>query len=233
MKRAFVTGANRGIGLELVRQLLANDWQVFATCRQPDTAEALKALQTPQLHIVPLEVTDPASIDAALQSVQNHAEGLDLLVNNAGIIRAPGIDRQQPLDQLTFDSGLTVIKVNAIAPIQIAQRFLNLLKNGESPKIINMTSGMGSLTHARGKYYDYRASKAALNMYTRALAQDIAESGIIAIVLDPGWVKTDMGGSNASLTPEQSVEGILNVVAKLTPADNGEFFAYHGKRVPW
>jgi NAD(P)-dependent dehydrogenase (short-subunit alcohol dehydrogenase family) len=231
--RVVVTGANRGLGLEFARQLLARGDRVFATCRQPGAAGALQALAAdhPQnLTITALDVADPDSIDAAYADIQPQTAALDLLINNAGM--SPG--GTERLGRFEQDLMLRTLAINAVGPMLVVQRFLDLVKAGDRPKIVNITSGLGSLTNRNGGgAYSYSASKAALNMYTRTLMFDVKKHGIITIVMDPGWVKTDMGGSNAWITPEVSIGGMLAVIDGLTPEHSGRFFLYDGAEIPW
>jgi NAD(P)-dependent dehydrogenase (short-subunit alcohol dehydrogenase family) len=230
--RIAITGASRGIGLEFARQYLNRGERVFATCRQPDRADGLQALagQAPgRLTLLPLDVTRADSIEAAFSAIEAGVEGIDLLINNAGIYyrgERPG----------TLDAGkmLDAFAVNSIAPVMVAQRALGLLKRGEQPKIVNITSQMGSLARKRGgRDYSYCASKAALNMLSKALAFDLRASGITVVMMHPGWVQTDMGGQGAPLTPEEAIRGMVNIIDGLTPDDTARFLQWDGKELPW
>lgn len=227
----LVTGANRGIGLELVRQLLDQGNRVFAACRQPAEAEALRELGAKagdRLVVVALDVSDPASIEACYATVAAYTDTLDVLINNAGI------GGSAALGSITQEALLKAYTVNAAGPILMAQQFLPLLKAGDTKKIINVSTGIGSIGNRTwGGLYEYTASKAGLNMLNKNLSLDTADDGITTIVLDPGWVQTDMGGPNAEITPQESVGGILSVLASLTPADSGKFYHYSGSEIPW
>jgi NAD(P)-dependent dehydrogenase (short-subunit alcohol dehydrogenase family) len=241
MRRVLITGAGRGLGLEFARQCLNRGDRVFAGVRTPETAESIQALKAEhkdRLTMVRLEVTDPASIAASLKGVNKSIDGLDVLINNAGINEngrdAGSFVSHMVLGHLHPERMLGMFRVNAIAPLMIAQGFLDLLKAGKSPRIVNISSKMGSLTHTRsGGNYTYPASKAALNMLMRALAFDVIGFGIVAVVIAPGWVQTDMGGSAAPLTPERSVHGVLQVIDNLTERDAGRFFEWNGKECTW
>jgi NAD(P)-dependent dehydrogenase (short-subunit alcohol dehydrogenase family) len=193
MQRVFVTGANRGIGLELVRQMLLRGDRVFATCRQPELATELNRLQENHngiLTVLPLDVANKEAIDHAVSTVRGFADGLDALFNNAGV----GGGRE-PLGQIIENDLVQTYRVNAVAPLMIAQALLPLLEKGDRPAIVNITSRMGSIDdNGSGGYYAYRASKAALNMLNKSLAIDLARNSIISVVIHPGWVQTDMGG---------------------------------------
>ncbi len=239
MQRVLITGAGRGIGLELVRQYAERGDRVLAGCRALERAPDLRALidrHHDQVSVLPLEVTDSASLTAAVQQAHREVEGLDILINNAAInpgdatVAAP--DGQCLLD----DTGtLEVFNINVVAPVRVAQSFTALLTHGTAPRVVNISSGSGSLTYATdgGDGYSYAASKAGLNMMTRTYAWTVRDQGITAVMIDPGWVKTDMGGAGATLEPEESARGLLSVIDALTPKDAGRFLRYDGSEVPW
>jgi NAD(P)-dependent dehydrogenase (short-subunit alcohol dehydrogenase family) len=232
----LVTGASRGLGLEFVRRFSERGDHVFATARNPQKVAEWKSFSnvTP----VALDVTDETSIKAAAKQVLESTDSLDLLINNAGVLLGMSAMKEagqsDRLGQLTMEHGLTIMKTNAIGSILVAQEFLPLLKKGKNPKIVSITSGYGSLAEtASGQPYHYKASKAALNMYMHGLAVDLRSHGIISVVINPGWVSTAMGGPSASLTPEQSVSGMLKVIDKLTLRQTGKFFDWQGDEEPW
>jgi NAD(P)-dependent dehydrogenase (short-subunit alcohol dehydrogenase family) len=236
---ALVTGANRGLGLEFTRQLLDRGYVVFATCRRPDAAKALhdvEQVHSHRIHILPLDVTDTASIDAAFQDVVAHTEQLHLVINNAGIDGGGRSDRFEALDPGRM---ARVFRVNAIGPVQITQRAQPLLAGaaeaGEQATVVNISSSLGSIARTTGTstWQSYRASKAALNMLTRLMAFDLAADDVLAVALTPGWVQTDMGGAGASLTPETSVNGMLHVIDGLSPEDRGALLSWEGETIPW
>jgi NAD(P)-dependent dehydrogenase (short-subunit alcohol dehydrogenase family) len=232
MKRFLITGSNRGIGLALVRASLARGDRVFATCRRPDEAEELHALAAEhgdRLTILRLDVTDEETIEASVEGVQSEEDGLEVLVNNAGI--SPSGERLGRLDAETM---LHTFHVNAVGPMLVSQAFLELLRSGDDPKIVNISSQLGSLTRkSSGGRYSYCSSKAALNMLTRALAFDLRSDGIVVLAMHPGWVRTDMGGSGAPVAPAESAQGIQRVADGLTMSDSGAFYTYQGREVPW
>ena len=239
-QRVLVTGANRGIGLEFVRQLAARGDRVFATARDVNRAGELRELSQShgdgRVTILPLDVDDAASIRSAAETVRGQTDGLDLLINNAGVYAARvGKDGQpdEKLGELNFDDALAVLRTNAVAPLLLTQALLPLLKNGREPKVVSITSGYGSVADNTGFPYYYGASKAALNMFMRSLAADAAAKGVVTIVMSPGWVKTDMGGANAPMTPDKAVAGMLRVIDGLTAADNSTFKDWRGKDVAW
>jgi NAD(P)-dependent dehydrogenase (short-subunit alcohol dehydrogenase family) len=236
MERILITGANRGIGLELVRQYLQRrDTQVFATCRNPQSATTLNQLvntNRDRAHVIQLDVADQSSIEASVRAVSAQVDGLDVLINNAGI--NPGTDRERTFGKLEMDAILHVLHVNSVAPIMVAQAYAGLLRAGSNVRLVNVSSGAGSLERqANGCGYTYNASKAALNMMTRCLSGTLGSDNIAVIALNPGWVKTDMGGPNANLEPEVSITGIIKLVDGLTMTDNGQFFNWDGGQIPW
>jgi len=230
--RILISGANRGIGLELTRLCALRGDHVFAGCRSPESASALKELSIPhqgKIIILPLEITDGDSIDRSLRLVKNEVDGLDVLINNAAIFANGETLR-------TFDAEKAAHQwtVNALGQMLVAQNSLDLLKAGIAPKIINITSESGSVsTMDSFRGYYYFGSKAAMNMFSRCMAWDPETAGIITIALHPGWVRTDMGGADADLSVTESAEGVLKVIAALTPEDNGKFYTWDGKEYPW
>lgn len=227
--RVLITGANRGLGLELVRQYVAQGARVFAAARQPHSAELAQLAEKhgQQLSLVALEVTSEPELHAAAAAVQAQTTGLDLLINNAGIG-----SRNVGLGSYTSANMLSVLHTNAVAPVLIGQAFLNLLLSGTAPKLVNISSQVGSFTwNHSGMAPLYAASKAALNMYTRSFSREAA--GIITIAVHPGWVQTDMGGGSAPMTPPESVRHLRALIDRLTPADNGQFFNFDGKPHPY
>ena len=243
-KSIVITGGNRGIGLEIVKQLLSlpNPPEcVVATCRSLEAAIELNSLSkcNKNLHVVQLDVNDFEGFNQVVSEVERKLEGrrLDLLLNNAGIM-----DRST-LDDVTAENMVNVYKTNTVAPLMLAKAFRPLLRhaasrssNEDSGKacIVNISSFLGSITENNGRpRYPYRTSKAALNMITKSLSIDLESEGIMAVALHPGCVKTDMGGQNAALTTKESVEGLLTVIASLDDSCNGGFFDFTGKSLPW
>ena len=232
MKKVLITGANRGIGLGLVKQFLLAGEMVFATCREPERAEALQVLSQEypeRAVVVPLDVGCDESVAAACTTVAKHTHRLDILINNAGI------NFQQGFAQFKAADMLQTFNINTVGVMRVTTTFIDLLRGGEQPKLINMSSQLGSLTNplVGWEHYGYNGSKAAINMLTRYLALDLAAEGIIVVSIHPGWVQTDMGGPEAPVTLCDSVTGILNVVQRITLADNGKFLAFTGDEQPW
>jgi NAD(P)-dependent dehydrogenase (short-subunit alcohol dehydrogenase family) len=240
MRRVVVTGANRGLGLEMTRQLLAAGDEVVATAREPKQADELNKLAATSSGrgtVVRLDVADPDAVSAAALHIGERFDAVDLLVNNAGIWSASGEPERVSagaLADLRAEPVLEVLRVNAVAPILVTQALAPLLALARSSVVVNLSSGLGSIegATARGNVA-YGMSKAALNMLTRHLAAELAGQGTVVVAISPGWVATDMGGSQAALEPAESVHGILNVVDALTPAQSGTFLDHAGVTLPW
>ncbi|KAI1304890.1 C-factor [Halotydeus destructor] len=234
-----VTGANRGLGLEFVRQLLKSSSppkNIIATCRKPDAAKELNDLKSTNssIHVLPLDVKDYASHENLVKQTAGIIgdDGLDVLINNAGIYLKVDINNGGP--ELMMDN----FEVNVVAPFMLTRAMLPLLKQAAAhqrrPVVANITSKMGSMEdNTSGNHYAYRASKAALNMVTKSLGVDLGKEGVLAASIHPGWVQTDMGGPNALITPEVSAKGMLGVIHSLDAAGSGKFFNYDGKPIPW
>jgi NAD(P)-dependent dehydrogenase (short-subunit alcohol dehydrogenase family) len=231
MPTVLVTGANRGLGLEFARQYSADGWQVFATCRAPHDAEELQRLaaeSSERIRVIEMNVTDTASVRAAAAGLTNNA--VDLLLNNAGV-GGPG---GQQLGSLDYAAWARVLDTNALGPMRVAEAFLDHVAKSRERKIVTITSGMGSIEdNTSGGRYAYRSSKAAVNMVMKSLAVDTAPRGITCIVMNPGWVRTDMGGPGGKLEPAESIKAMRSVIAKLRPEDSGKFLNYTGKPYPW
>ena len=220
----LVTGANRGIGLELARQLAARGERVIATARDPEKARELRQLDT---RVEALDVADEASVRAFAGRLEG--QPVDVLVNNAGV----GVGRGE-LGALDMDELRRCFEVNTLGALRVTQALLENVRAGERKVVANVTSKMGSIAdNTSGGSYAYRASKCALNMVTKSLSVDLARDGVTCVVLHPGWVKTDMGGSSAPLSVEESARGLLEVIDGLTPEKTGEFFDYSGETIPW
>lgn len=227
MPTCLITGANKGLGLEFVRQYAADDWKVIATCRRPDEAEALTAVEG-SVQIYPLDVTDFARIEQLARKLSGVA--IDLLINNAGIYGP----RVVPYNNVEYGVWCEVLRVNTMAPLKMSAAFLDHLNRGQHKKIVTISSKMGSIAdNTSGGVYIYRSSKAALNAVMKSLSIDLQDQGFTVVVLNPGWVRTDMGGSNASIDTFESVAGMRDVIKNLRVEDNGRFLHYDGSEVPW
>ena len=233
MQKVLITGSNRGIGLGLVKQSLVNGDVVFAACRNPEDASELNALAnkySDKLHIIQLDVSDEASIKASAEAVKAHTDSLDVLINNAAV--NPGAKASQ-LGDLDMDRITKILHINVTGPLMVTEAYYPLLKQGDIPRVVMMSSGMGSISGSTGGSYAYRMSKAAINMEAKSLAVDLKDDGIIVIAMDPGWVQTDMGGPSASITVETSTSGQWNVINGLSMADTGGYRIYDGGHHEW
>lgn len=230
MSRYVVTGTNRGIGLEFVRQLLAQGHDVVATARDPGTVPALLEMQqaNSQLTLLPLDLSDESSIHtfAGLAS----ATPVDVLINNAGIYGP----RQASLGQLNTADWEEVMLVDLIAPMILTQALLPALRQGKDKRIAFLSSMMGSIAdNSSGGSYLYRSAKAGLNQAVKSLAVDLAKEQFIVLPLHPGWVQTDMGGPNAMIDTHTSVTGLLQRIQTAGAAESGKFLNYDGKTIAW
>ncbi len=232
----FITGANRGIGLEFARQYAAAGWHVIATCRTPSAAEELTALAAghDNLMVEQLDVTDHARIDQLAQQLQG--QPIDLLLNNAAML---GELPSQTFGSLSYEAFKQVMAVNVFGPLKLAEALVKHVAASDEKKIVALTSGLGSmtLTTRMGRFYNYRSSKAALNMAMRALRADLKERGIVVGLVSPGMVQTRMlaasGYRGPALTTAESVRGMRAVIAALDSADAGAVINYDGEVIPW
>ncbi|MBS0351925.1 MAG: SDR family oxidoreductase [Proteobacteria bacterium] len=231
MPSILITGANRGLGLEMTKQYLQDGWQVIACCRSPSKASELIDLESEakeQLRILELDVNDANAISSLPSRVQN--QPIDVLINNAGILKTLNKDS----DSISPEAWLESFRVNTIAPALIAKSLSGLIAAGQQKIIVNLSSQLGSISLASDlTYLLYGSSKAALNYVTKSLAVELKSSGIIVISIHPGWAKTDMGGKNAQLMPAESVAGIRKVLKSLTLKQSGAFYDYSGKIIPY
>ena len=231
-RNCLISGANRGIGLEFTRQLLARGEHVIAACRHPGKATALNALageHPGRLHVLPLDVADPksrASLVHDLPLVLGD-DRLDLLVNNAGVLHSG--ERFGHVEAAILEDSF---RTNAIGPFLLAQALAPLLNDGA--RIANLSSVMASIA-SRGEFRSpsYCASKAAQNMLTVQLAQAVAARGIVVLALHPGWVQTEMGGEHATVPTADAVRGLLQVVDGATLPQSGSFLDWRGEPLPW
>ncbi|PIE09419.1 MAG: short-chain dehydrogenase [Rhodobacterales bacterium] len=209
MSRLLITGVNRGIGAALRAEAEARGYEVIGTTRDGHGGT------------LPLLLDDPKAVAAQLRDIGP----LDGLINNAGII---GPQRQSPLD-MDFDGFAQTLTVNTLAPLAVAQAVLPALRQGTAPRIVTVSSQMAWMGYRKADRIAYRASKAAVNKVMQGLATMLEPEGIPVALVDPGWVRTDMGGAEADETPEDVARGILNVTERLTLADTGKFFRFTGE----
>lgn len=227
MPTIMITGANRGIGLELARQYAADGWTVIATCRNP--------IQPGELAIIPgdiqvhgLDVTDQAQINRLAKDLNGTA--IDLLINNAGIYGP----RNMQAEAMDYGEWELVMRVNTFAPLRVSTAFVDHVASSEAKKLVTISSIMGSIgqTASAGEYI-YKSSKTAVNMVMHSFSHDMASRDVIVAMFHPGWVQTDMGGAGAAIDAQTSVAGLRSSIANLNRSDSGCFFNYDGKPLPW
>lgn len=229
MPHALITGANRGIGLEHVRQLLARDWTITAAVRDPSAATELKALD-PGDGRLRIEAYDAKDLNAAAGLKAKVDGPIDILFANAGVMGPAN----QEFGAAAGEGFMDTLRTNALAPLALAEAFADQVAQSQLKVIALQSSRMGSIAdNDSGGRYAYRASKAALNAVGKSLSVDLADSGVIVLVLHPGWVRTDMGGPNGLLTVSESVEGQLDLIARANPAMSGRFFHVSGEDLAW
>lgn len=223
MPTTLITGANRGIGLELVRKFLAQGHDVIATARDPETSNELNATGA---RVYPLEVTDADSVTALKEAVGD--QPIDYLINNAGI------GSFAAFKDIDYDAFANMLAVNTIAPIRMIDTFLDNIAASDVKMAASLSSMMGSIENTQASFgLIYRTSKAGLNMALRAAAPELAEKGVTLLALHPGWVNTDMGGKQAPVNPAQSAAGLYTVITTAGPSSELRFLDFEGKTHPW
>jgi NAD(P)-dependent dehydrogenase (short-subunit alcohol dehydrogenase family) len=226
MTTIVVTGANRGIGLEFVRQYAAEGANLIACCRDLAKADKLKALGG-TVRVMALNVVDPHSVEAFVRALGG--EAIDILINNAGVY---GPERQTANDP-DFEGFVDTFRINSIGPLLVSHALKPNLMRGTDKKVVVLTSKMGSISDSSGGSLAYRASKAALNMIFHGAAQEWDKDGIAVGILHPGWVQTDMGGPDAHITVEESVRGLRARIAELGPRNCARYLDYKGRKIEW
>ncbi len=230
MAIVLITGSNRGIGLALAREFLRQGDRVVATARRPEKAAELRELAEESegmLSVEALDVGDQGSVDRLRDVVEKKWGKLDILVNNAAVFPENGDETLEELDLGFFDAAFAT---NVVGTARVTQAFLPLLRASGEGRIANISSGAGSITDKTdSRYYCYSVSKAALNQFSRALAAQLKPEGIAVAPITPGWVKTEMGGENAELTPEESAASLARTIKKLTLRQSGLFLDRHGR----
>lgn len=235
MPTAVITGANRGIGLELTRQYLDDGWTVYALTR--NSSPELDALAgSDDLEIISADLTSDASLTAAVAGIR--ANAVDLLINNAGTMGDGSFETEgfkfQSFGRFNRDEWRRVFDINVFTPQALTELMVDKLASAEHGVVVTLSSMLGSNElNTSGSLYAYRASKAAVNAIMRSMGHDLGRRGVIAVALHPGWVRTDMGGANADVPVTESVSGLRDVIAALKPDDGGAFIAFDGTRMPW
>jgi len=226
----LITGANRGIGLELATQFAADGWGVLACCRNPEAADELcaRSERHPQIEVLALDVTDYAQMSTL--SAQLHDRPIDILLSNAGIYGPSGV----VFGEVDPAAWREVLEVNTIAPLMLAQAFVEQVAASRQKLIAVISSKVGSIAdNSSGGSYLYRSSKTAVNQVVKCLSIDLAGRGISALALHPGWVQTEMGGPNAEITTADSVAGLKSILQSAGPEQNGQFLEHDGAPIPW
>jgi NAD(P)-dependent dehydrogenase (short-subunit alcohol dehydrogenase family) len=224
MTTILVTGANRGIGLEFVKQYAADGAEVIACCREPSKASDLKAIKG--VRVMALDVGDPASVAALKKDLGDTP--IDIVINNAGVSSPKAKD-----GSIDVDAWLTTFRVNSVAPALVAHALKPSLMKGKDKKLVTLTSQLGSIANDSGGFQPYSATKAAVNSLMHSLAKSWAKDGILVGIFHPGWVQTDMGGSGAPVKPQDSVKGLRARIAELDAAKSGTYRDFENRPIPW
>lgn len=230
MPSILITGTRRGIGLELVKQFSDLGWRVYACTRSPGNSQELLALanQYDNASVHVLDVTDSGQLAALAAELKD--EPLDIVLNNAGVYG----QGEQSLDSIDVEDWLNTFHVNTIAPALVMQAFKGNAASSDRKVIASISSKMGSIAdNGSGGSYVYRSSKTALNAVVKGAANDLAEQGITAVALHPGWVRTDMGGPNGEMSVEESGAALVKILCELGHADTGRFIDIDGSTIPW
>ena len=221
----FITGANRGIGLALAQHFGNLGFEVIGTARNPDKAAELKASGA---QLVQLDVTDQASVDAMAKKLAG--QPVDILINNAGV---KGKDSKD-MASVDVDNIEWILNVNTLGPVRVMKALFPNVQSGQRKTIVNISSTMGSIErNTWGCCAGYRASKTALNSINKTFAVDLGEQGVTFVVMHPGYVQTDMNDGGGNITTDQSAAGLMDVIIGLDASDNGKFYDWQGKELPW
>ena len=221
MTTTLITGCARGIGRALTKALLDRGDRVIGSVR----GEA-SSLEHDRLRVISFDVRDPDAIDAAAATID---EPIDVLVNNAGVM---GPTTKSTLEVETGPFA-DVLDVNVLGPLRVLRAFLPALRKSDAPKVVTVSSQMGSMHYPGFDYVAYRTSKAALNKAMQCAAEELATLGIASVVVHPGWVQTDMGGADAEIGPAESARGVIEVIDALTLETSGRFIDYDGRERAW
>lgn len=230
----LITGANRGIGLALTRELLAQGHSVIAAARNPEGGRALNALELKYgalFYSLKMDVNSDESVVGAAELLAKEVPAIDVLVNNAAVFPENG---NESINDLNLQLFRDAFETNVVGVVRVTRAFIPMLEKGKKPRVVNISSGAGSVASKNDHgYYVYSASKAALNMVTRAMASELRGNDICMVALTPGWVKTDMGGPNAPLTAEESARAIAKTITELTMKQTSQFIERNGAEVSY
>jgi NAD(P)-dependent dehydrogenase (short-subunit alcohol dehydrogenase family) len=232
VETVLITGCSRGIGLALAREMAARGWRVLAGARHPSAAHALQEEArnaTPgSIDILSLDVRHDESVQSAAEEAMVKVRGLDVLVNNAGVLPEEG---NEPLEHLPLECFEQAFAVNVVGVARVTRIFLPLLTRAAHPRVINISSLAGSISEKEdSRNYCYSSSKAALNMLTRAMAAELRPRGVTVVAVTPGWVKTELGGPNAKLTAEESARSVAATIGRISHHDAGHFLDRDGRK---
>ena len=221
MPTVLITGASRGLGREFARQFAAQGWRVIATCRNPAAADI-------EGEVHAMDVTDAQSVQSLADKLAG--DPIDLLLNNTGVYGP----RDSDFGRIDYDAWDEVLRINALAPIRVAEAFADHVLGSELKQMVFISSMMGSIAQTSvGDGFIYRSSKTCLNMAVNILSNQLRPRGATCVLFHPGWVRTDMGGPSAAIDPTVSVGGMMNVIKRLKPEDSGRFINYDGFDFPW
>ncbi|MDH5517243.1 MAG: SDR family oxidoreductase [Gammaproteobacteria bacterium] len=230
-RSVLITGANRGIGLQMVRQSVKNGWRVYACCRQPGAADELikvASLTPGQVSVHVLDIAETAQIQALAYELRNTP--IDWLINNAGVYGSA----EHQFGKTDEQNWLTTFRINTIGPMKMTEAFIDNLESGSEKKVVTLSSKMASMAdNSSGGSYIYRSTKAALNAVIKSLSIDLKSRNISVVAMHPGWVKTDMGGPNAEIDTQESVVNIFNIVETSGMQDSGAFYDIDGTIIAW
>jgi len=228
MENILITGANRGIGLQLTKRFLGSGSNVFGTCRNPELATELAALgESASLTIHKLEVSDGESVGRLSDELRHQT--IDVIINNAGIM---GGDRQS-IDDMDYSAWIEAFEVNTIAPFRLITALRSNLQQSKRPRAVTLSSQMGSLNRKSKGSHAYRSSKAAVNKVMQVLSMELEADGIVVCPVHPGWVRTDMGGNTADISVEESGAGLFQLINSLTMEQSGRFWTWEGEEHAW
>lgn len=221
----LITGANRGVGLALVKEFQEIGFNVIGTARNPDSATDLKSTGA---RVIALDVTSQSSVDAMAELLDGIS--IDVVVNNAGILGGDSTD----LARLDIEDVSRVMDVNTLGPLRVIQALHPNVRDSERKMFVNISSMMGSNTlNTFGQYAGYRASKAALNAINKTFAEDFGEDGLVFVVMHPGYVQTDINNGRGEISSTESASGLVKVIRSLDEEDNGKFYDWQGDQLPW
>jgi len=227
----LITGSNRGLGLQMVKQSVKNGWRVYACCRHPSNADDLikvASLTPGQVSVHVLDIAETAQIQALAYELRNTP--IDWLINNAGVYGS--MDHQ--FGNTDEADWLKTFQINTIGPMKVTEAFVANLESGSEKKIATLSSKMGSMEdNTSGGSYIYRSSKAALNAVVKSLSFDLKDKNITSLVMHPGWVRTDMGGANGEIDAQESVVKMFDTIERASLKDSGKFFDIDGSIIPW